>query len=124
MSVNLDVVADFSLNDYRYIGCDWKHTAKSGAKKSVLDFMIRAYNKVSLPGEEYIHEKVGTLFNPNIVKEAMAETREGDSYGRIVLDDQCVDGSVLQRNMVLTKEGILVIQDHFAPGFATILHSA
>ena len=42
--------------------------------------MIRAYNKVSLPGEEYIHEKVGTLFNPNIVKEAMAETREGDSY--------------------------------------------
>lgn len=61
--VNLDVAADFSLNDYRYIGCDWKHTAKSGAKKSVLDFMIRAYNKVSHPGEEYIHEKVGTLFN-------------------------------------------------------------
>lgn len=117
--VNLDVAADFSLNDYRYIGCDWKHTAKSGAKKSVLDFMIRAYNKVSLPGEEYIHEKVGTLFNPNIVKEAMAETREGDSYGRIVLDDQCVDGSVLQRNMVLTKEGILVIQDHLLPGAGT-----
>ena len=49
----------------------------------------------------------------------MAETREGDSYGRIVLDDQCVDGSVLQRNMVLTKEGILVIQDHLLPGAGT-----
>ena len=23
--INLKVAADFSLNDYRYIGCDWKH---------------------------------------------------------------------------------------------------
>lgn len=122
--VNLEVAADFNLNDYRYIGCDWKHKAKDGATKSALDFMIRAYNKVVLPGEEYIHEKVGTLFNPNNVKKAIAETRDGDSYGQIVLDDQCVDGSTLQRNIVLTKEGVLIMQDCLLPGVETENYTA
>lgn len=117
--VSLDVEADFSLNDYRYIGCDWKHIAKDKTEKSTLDFMIRAYNKVRLPGEDYIHEKVGTLFNPNTVRKATAETRDGDSYGQIILDNQCVDGSTLQRNIVLTKEGILIMQDCLLPGNGT-----
>lgn len=117
--VSLDVAADFNLNEYRYIGCDWKHEAKNGAKKSKLDFMIRAHNKVSLPGEDYVHEQVGVLFNPNTVKKAIVETREGDSYGQIVLDNQCVDGSTLQRNIVLTKEGILIMQDCLLPGKGT-----
>lgn len=114
--VTLNVASDFNLNEYRYIVCDWKHVAKNSSEKSKLDFIIRAYNKVVLPGEEYIHEQVGTLFNPNIVKKASTEMRGGDSFGQIVLDDQCVDGTSLQRNIVLTQEGILILQDCLLPG--------
>ena len=117
--VNLNVAMNFDLNEYRYIGCDWKHISKKKTEKSTLDFVIRAYNKVTLPGEEYIHEKAGTLLNSNTVKSAKAETKGGDSYGQIILDDQCVEGTTLQRNIVLTKEGILVLQDCLLPGQGT-----
>lgn len=113
---NLDVSADFSLDDYRYIGCDWKHSTPNGSEQSKLSFKIRAYNKVKKPVEEYVHEEVGVLFNPNIVRTAKAENNGQDSYGELILDNHCTDGSTLQRRMVLTAEGILVLQDHLIPG--------
>lgn len=117
--INLDVAADFSLDDYRYIGCDWKHYTLDGSAQSKFSFKIRAYNKVKLPAEEYVHEEVGGLFNPNTVRTAKAENRGQDSYGELILDNHCVDGSTLQRRMVLTAEGILVLQDHLLPGADT-----
>ena len=117
--VNLDVAADFSLDDYRYIGCDWKHATPDGSKQSKFSFKIRAYNKVKLPAEEYVHEEVGALFNPNTVRTARAENKGEDSYGELILDNHCVDGSTLERRMVLTAEGILVLQDRLTPGADT-----
>lgn len=116
---NLKVSADFSLNDYRYIGCDWKHTTPNGSEKSKMSFKIRAYNKVRKPVEEYVHEEVGVLFNPNIVRAAFAENKGQDSYGKLILDNHCVDGSTLERRIVLTAEGILILQDHLIPGDET-----
>lgn len=109
--VNLDVAMDFDLKEYRYIGCDWKHIAVMNKQKSKLDFMIRAYNKLPLPDEEYVHDEVGTLCNSNILKVARVEQKRKDAYGQIVLADHCVEGTELQRNMVLTEEGILILQD-------------
>ena len=114
--INLKVAADFSLNDYRYIGCDWKHYTTDGRIKSPMSFKIRAYNKIRKPVEDYVHEEVGVLFNPNIVRTAKAVNKGKDSYGEVILDNHCVDGSTLQRRMVLTAEGILILQDHLIPG--------
>ena len=114
--INLKVAADFSLNDYRYIGCDWKHYTTDDRIKSPMSFKIRAYNKIRKPVEDYVHEEVGVLFNPNIVRTAKVVNKGKDSYGEVILDNHCVDGSTLQRRMVLTAEGILILQDHLIPG--------
>ncbi len=116
---NLNIAVDFSLDDYRYIGCNWKHVVPDGKEKSPMSFMIRAYNKVKKPVENYVHEQVGVLFNPNIVRTAHAENKDEDSYGEVILDNHCVDGTTLQRRMVLTTEGILVLQDQLLPGTGT-----
>lgn len=113
---NLYVSADFSLNDYRYIGCDWLHCTSDGRLKSPLSFMIRVYNKVRDTIESYVDEKVGTLCNPNILRVAKAENKGQDSYGEIILDNHCTHGTVLQRHMILTEEGILILQDYLIPG--------
>lgn len=113
---NLHVSADFSLSDYRYIGCDWLHCTPDGRQKSPFSFKIRVYNKVKDALESYVDEEVGTLPNPNIVREAKAENKGSDSYGEIILDDHCTDGTVLQRRMVLTAEGVLILQDYLIPG--------
>lgn len=116
---NLKVSADFSLNDYRYIGCDWKHATPDGHEKSKMSFKIRVYNKVRKPVEDYVHEEVGVLFNPNIIRTAFAGNKGLDSYGELILDNHCVDGSTLERRIVLTAEGFLILQDHLLPGEGT-----
>lgn len=49
------------------------------------------------------------------VSNAVVHQAANDAYGRIVYDDYLAKGAKLIREMVLTKEGILVISDTFHP---------
>ena len=85
-----------------------------------MNFLIRVQNIRVLPGEGYVDAPVGTLPNVNKLTEAFAEDKDKDCFGKIVLDDHFVSGTKLERRMVLTQEGILVIQDFLYPSAGAI----
>lgn len=117
--VGLKVEAEFSLDDYQYITIDWKHKAANGADNSTLNFILRAHNKVVYPGDEYVQAQVGTLFNTNTIQSTYTELRENDCYGEVILGDHFTSGSSLTRRMLLTAEGVLILQDRLLPGEGT-----
>lgn len=114
--VGLKVSKDFSLNDYQYVTIDWKHKVVDEAAYSNLDFMLRVQNKLVMPGEEYVHATVGTMFNLNRVESAFTENVDKDSYGEIILNDHFLPNTQLHRRILLTEEGVLILQDYLIPG--------
>ena len=114
--ISLKVSKSFSLNDYQYVTFDWKHKSPVGASATDLNFIFRVQNSLVLPGDEYVDATVGTLFNYNTLADAYTEMQGNDCYGVIDLDDHFLPGSQLKRRLLLTEEGVLVLQDYLIPG--------
>lgn len=54
-------------------------------------------------------------FSPT-VKDAKAATRNGDSFGQTTLEGYFTDDSTLIRQLLLTREGLLIVRDVLTPG--------
>ncbi|BCI63036.1 carbohydrate binding domain-containing protein [Coprobacter secundus] len=114
--ITLKVSKSFSLNDYQYVAFDWKHKSPVGAATTDLNFIFRVQNSLVLPGDEYVDATVGTLFNYNVLTDAYTEMQGNDCYGVIELDNHFLPGTQLKRRILLTEEGVLILQDYLLPG--------
>ena len=109
---------EVDLTQYNRLVYDWKHTNSSGRTPTNLWIKVRSYNSV-LPYEEahkYIEMDAGQMINRSTILDAFAENKGGESYGEIVMDNHFTSGTKLIRRLLLTEEGILVIQDTLIPG--------
>ena len=102
----INMTINFSLNDYQYIKLDWKHKAPDNALKQDIEFIVRT---------ESVSTAMGDLANNNSLANAETNVKEEDCFGEIVLNNQFILNTKLTRRMVLTKEGILLLQDYVEP---------
>ena len=105
--IGLKVPVDFSLKDYKYIKLDWKHKSPKNTAKEDIEFIVRTEN---------VGSAMGDLDNQNKVLHAETNVKKDDCFGEIVLDNHFVSNTKLTRRMVLTQEGVLVLQDYVEPG--------
>ncbi len=102
----VNIPTEFSLKDYKYIKLDWKHKAPDNASKEDIEFIVRT---------ESVGATMGDMDNQNKLLNAETDVKGEDCFGEIVLGDHFVSDTKLTRRMVLTKEGILVLQDYLEP---------
>lgn len=102
----ITVPTEISLKDYKYIRLDWKHKAFNNAPKEDIEFVVR--NEVG-------GGTMGDMDNQNKLLYAETNVKGEDCFGEIVLGDHFVSDTKLTRRMVLTKEGVLVLQDYVEP---------
>lgn len=60
--------------------------------------------------------EMGTLYLRPKLRDAAVEQRGSDALGTVLYDRYVTHDSTLNRRLVLTKEGYLVIRDHLTPG--------
>jgi hypothetical protein len=117
-SRNALATLEVDLTKYNRLVYDWKHTVPSGKKQTNLWIKVRAHNQV-VPYEgadTYIEMDAGEMINLSTILGAFAENKGRESYGEIVIDNHFTSGTKLIRRLLLTEEGILVIQDTLIPG--------
>ena len=104
--IGIKVPTEVSMKDYRFIKLDWKHKALDNSPKEDIEFVVRT---------EGFGATMGDMDNQNKLLNAETNVKGADCYGEIVLDDHFVPDTKLTRRMVLTKEGVLVLQDYLEP---------
>jgi hypothetical protein len=98
----------FSIKDYTAIEYDWKYLSPT---QLGLSFIFR----ISQPGGDADTEPGDVNTVPNI-DSATVMDRGTDAYSQISMSQYFTYNTSIVRRMVLTQEGVLVIQDILTPG--------
>jgi hypothetical protein len=98
----------FSTKDYTALEYDWKYLAPTNLG---LSFIFR----ITQPSSD-TDSQPGDVNAVPTIERAMVTDRGEDAYGQIVMSSYFTYDSAMVRKMVLTKEGMLIIQDTITPG--------
>lgn len=96
-------------SDYTHIAFDWK--LSDNPQGWARPFIGRLSDR----GRD-LSWHVPALQFPAEIRSAHADSRDGDSYGEVVFEDYFTPGTVMRRQVVLTREGVLVVRDTIGPG--------
>jgi hypothetical protein len=98
----------FNTKEYPIIMYDWKYVYPTTIK---LSFTFR----ISQPGEDNDTTPSDVNIAPTITNSSVVDCNQ-DAHAQVAMNEYFTYDSTIERNIVLTQEGFLVIQDTLIPG--------
>ncbi|MDB5084125.1 MAG: hypothetical protein JWN30_1011, partial [Bacilli bacterium] len=101
----------FSTQDYTAIEYDWKYVFPTQVP---ISFTFRSNDPANPDG--YFDTLPGDVNSMPTIDKATTQTAGSDSFGEVDMSSYFTYDSSLKRQMVLTKEGVMVVRDNVMPG--------
>ncbi len=94
---------------YAYVKFSWKLSSQRSA-------LTRPFILRLLDGSRDFSQSIVDPLLPMVVREAKAEMHGDDSYGETTLDPYFTPTTKLRHQVVMTREGVLIVRDTVTPG--------